>query len=403
VTGPLAEREFRLLFLGRTTSILGSAFAPVAIAFALLDIGSPSDLGLVLAASTIPTVVFMLVGGVLSDRLPRHSVMVWSNVLSGAAQAVFAVLILSGRAQLWELIVVQAAKGTVSAFFVPASQGIIPQTVPRERLRQANSILSLSSNACRIAGAALAGLTVAGVGPGWALVIDAASYLVAAAFLAPMRSSAAERMDAPSFLGELREGWREFSGRAWLWVVVAAFAFLNAAEAGAFNVLGPTVAKRELGGAAAWGFILTGEGVGLIVGGLFGLRIRPRRALLLGCAAVGLIVPPLVLLALGAPLAVLIASTVLMGTGLELFSIYWATSLQEHIPLAMLSRVASYDMLGSLVLMPIGFAVIGPIAARVGIDATLYGAAAFVGLATLVMVLTPDIRRLEHAHARAPA
>jgi len=400
--GALAEREFRLLFLGRLVSFLGSAFAPVAIAFAVLQVGSASDLGLVLAASMLPTVLFVLVGGVIADRLPRHAVLVVSNLVSGAAQGVFAVVIVSGHAQLWELMAIQAVRGVSTAFFFPAAQGIVPEVVSAERLQEANVLLRLSRNTTTILGAAVAGIVVAAAGPAWGLAVDAVSYLLAALFLARIDLPPRPRRETPAFVRELVEGWDEFRSRTWLWVVVVAFGVLNAAKAGAFNVLGPPIAKAHLGGAASWGFILATLSAGLIVGGLVALRWRPRRALLVGCLSVAFQAPPLLLLAIPAPTAAIAAAAFLEGVGIELFGIYWDTSLQQHVPREALSRVSSYDALGSWVLMPIGFAVVGPIASLVGTRETLIGASALVGLAVLAMAATADIRRLTAAPSPAP-
>jgi len=399
---PLRERRFRLLFLGRFVSFVGTAFAPVATAFAVLEVGSASDLGLVLAAGMLPTVVFVLVGGVIADRLPRHVVLVASNLVSGAAQGVFALLIFSGHAALWELMATQAVRGASNAFFFPAAQGIVPDVVPAEHFQAANVLLRLSRNVTAIVGTAAAGIVVAATGPAWGLVVDAASYGLAAAILAGIRLPSRPREHAPAFVRELLEGWGEFLARTWLWVVVVAFSVLNAAQVGAFNVLGPPIAKEHLGGAASWGLILAALSAGLIAGGVVGLRLRPRHALLVGCTCMVLQIPPLLLLAVPAPTAAIAAAAFAEGVGVELFGIYWETSLQQHVPAEALSRVSSYDALGSWVLVPIGFAVVGPIATVVGARATLLGAAALVGVSVLAMLVTRDIRRLE-APPGAPA
>jgi MFS family permease len=401
--GPLTRREFRLLFLARGISFFGSAIAPVAIAFAVLDLtGSATDLGLVLAARVVPQLVFLLVGGVWSDRLPRHLVMVASDLLTGGAQATSAALLLTGNAEIWHLVVLQAVGGTAFAFFFPASTGLVPQTVEAPLLQQANAILRIALNAGSIGGAALGGLLVASVGSGWALAIDAATFFVSAGFLAQMRVTRGERLDAPNFLLELRAGWREFSSRTWLWVIVVAFGFLNAAETGAFNVLGPIVANDELGGASAYGAIFAAEAIGLVLGGLLVLRFRPSRPLFVGCAAVILMPPVLVLLAVGAPLPLILVAALVMGLGVEIFSIMWDTALQQHVPEQALSRVSSYDALGSIVFIPLGQLAAGPISDAIGVDETLYLAAAIVTLAVAAMVATPDIRRLRRVDEPEP-
>jgi MFS family permease len=393
---PLAEREFRLLFLGRTISFVGNAFATTAIAFAVLDVtGSKADLGYVLAARALPQVLFLLAGGVWADRLPRHLVMVGSNLVSGASQAVLAALLLSGSAGFTELIVLSAVNGTSSAFFFPASSGIVPQTVPAAMLQTANALLRLGLNASYIGGAALGGLVVAVSSPGWAIAVDSLTFFAAAGLTAAIHLPPGLRMPGSSFFAELGQGWREFASRAWLWGIVLQFSLVNAAETGSVNVLGPVVAKEHFGGAAAWGAVLAADAIGLVCGGLAMLRFRPRRMLL--WATFGIFLMPLVQLALGFPLAlpVVIAAAFLAGVGVEVFGVLWETTMQQEIAGDKLSRVSSYDALGSFALIPLGFAAAGAVAAAIGTRATFFGAAALIIGATALVLLIPDVRTLE--------
>lgn len=393
--GPLAEREFRLLFAGRTISLFGSAFAPIALAFAVITLsGSPSDLGLVLSAYMLAHLVFLLAGGVWADRLPRHLVMVTSDLLSGASQIAAAVLLLTGVCQTWHLILLAAIKGGASAFFMPASTGLVPQVVSPPRLQQANALLSLSRNSTRIAGVALAGLLVATVGAGWALALDGVTYGLGAVFVGMLRLPAAAPNENRQFLRELAEGWREFRSRSWLWVTIFQFALINAYAIGAFLVLGPFVAEKELGGAAAWGFILAAEAVGMILAGIVALRYRPERPLLVATLAVLTMAPLLALLGIAAPLVLILPAAMIAGVGLELYGVFWDTTLQQHIPDEKLSRVSSYDVLGSFALIPIGVAVMGPISGAIGVANTLIGAAVIVVLATLAVISVADVRNL---------
>ena len=394
--GPLGQREFRLLFLGRTTSFIGGAFANVALAFAVLELtGSKADLGYVLAARALPQVLFLLVGGIWADRLPRHRVMVGSNIASGISQGAIAVLLFSGHAQVWHLMALAAINGLSSAFFLPAAVGIVPQTVPRRMLQSANSLLSLGSNASFIGGAALGGLIVAATSPGVGIAVDAASFFLAAFFLALIRLPPGLRMEASNFLGELAEGWREFVSRAWLWSIVLQFGFCNAIQLGSEGVLGPAIAKDHLGGAAAWGIILTAESIGLILGGLLLLRLRPRRLLLSATLGYLLTVPFLLGLAGPLPLIGLVALAAVAGIGLEIFGILWETAFQQEIPEEKYSRVSSYDALGSFVLIPLGVAIAGPISELIGTRATLLAAAAISVTATLAVLLVHDVRTIE--------
>ena len=392
---PLRHREFRLLFAGRVASFAGSAMAGVALAFAVLEVtGSKTDLGLVLAARAVSQVVFLLVGGVWADRLPRHRVMVASNAVSGAAQAVVAALLLTGRAEIWQLAVLAAVNGFSSAFFFPASQGIVPQTVPAEVRQQANALLRLGLNATSISGAALGGLLVAATSPGFAIAIDSASYFAAALVLAPMRLPAGLRLAGSSFVAELREGWREFRSRRWLWVIVLQFGVFNAV-AMSQNVLGPVVANDEYGGAAGWGLITACLSLGFVLGGLVMLRLRPKRMLLAATMGVLLATPLLAALAVPLPLVAVCAVALVAGVGFETFGVLWDTSLQQEVPQETLSRVYSYDALGSFVLIPIGLAVVGPVADVLGTSETLWLAFALNTAITLAVLLVRDVRRLE--------
>jgi MFS family permease len=395
--GPLRERDFRLLFIGETTSRLGSAMAPVALAFAVLNTlhGSPSDLGLILAARQVAVIALLLFGGVWADRLPRHHVMVASNVVSGASQAVVATLLLTGRASLWELTALAVVNGASSAFFFPASNGIVPQTVPVEILQQANATLRLASNVTNVTGLAIGGIIVAAASPGVAIAVDAASYGLAAGALGLMRLPPGLRMEGSSVLHELREGWRDFWSRPWLWAVVLQFGIVNAAESGVVNVLGPDVAKRHLGGPAAWAAVLTAMTIGVILCGVMMLRWRPRRILRVATYSVFSLAIVVVALAIPAPLPIVIAGAFVTGFGIEIFGVLWDTTYMQEIPKEMLSRIASYDALGSWVLMPIGYAVAGPVAAAIGARATFIGAAALIVGATGLVLLSRDVRTLE--------
>ena len=405
--GPLAEREFRLLFLGRTVSFVGGSFGIIALAFAVLDLtGSKADLGYVLAARAVPTVAFLLVGGIWADRLPRHQVMVGSNLLSGASQATVAALLFSGHARVWQLAALAAVNGTSLAFFFPASSGIVPQTVPERLLQPANALLRLGLNGSAILGGAAAGLVVYATSPATGIAIDAASFVAAAALLAAMRLPRTLHMQSSNFVADLKLGWREFSGRAWLWAIVLQFGFVNAVQQGTEGVLGPAVSKQHFHGAAGWGLIGAAQSVGLVAGGILMLRLRPRRLLLVATLGFLLSVPLLFALAIPLPLAAVLVLALAAGIGTETFGVLWDTTMQQEIPLDRLSRVSSYDALGSFALIPIGLAVAGPVAEAVGTRATLFAAGLISLSATLAVLFVEDVRvlrRREPVALRGPA
>jgi MFS family permease len=393
--GPLVEREFRLLFSGQLVSLLGTAVAPIALAFAVLDLtGSKTDLGLVLTANWVPQIILVLFGGVFADRLPRNLVMVGSNLVSGAGQAAIAVLLLTHHAELWQLIAIQVVRGSAMAFFFPASQGLVPETVRPSLLQQANALLGMTKNGTVIFGAALGGVLVATAGSGWALAFDGATYIVSAVVLGAMHLPRADRIETPNVLRELAQGWHEFASRTWLWVIVACAAVGNTVWMGASQVLGPLVAKQYLGGAASWGLILACQGIGLLVGGLLMLRFHPRRPLFVGMGFFTVAALPIVFLASLRSTPVIAFGYFVAGVSLEIFSVAWATALQEHVPLEKLSRVSAYDALGSLVLVPIGLSLAGPVADAIGLTEALWLAAILGTASTLIGLTARDVRDL---------
>ena len=392
---PLRLRQFRLLFAGELVSLLGTAVAPVALAFAVLDLtGSATDLGYVLAAGWLPQVFFILVGGVLGDRLPRTLVMVGANLLSAAAQAVAAGLLLAGHAQPWHLAVLQAVRGTATAIFFPAAQAVVPEVVETELLQPANAVLRLAESSSRVLGAGVGGIAVAAAGAGWAIAFDAATYFVSALILLQMSIPRVVVERGQSIFRDLIEGWNEFRSRQWLWVIVVCASVGNLVATASFAVLGPLVAKLYLGGAAAYGAILAAQGAGFIAGGLISLRWRPARPLLVSTIALLPTAAEIACFAGVRVTAVIAAVAFCAGVGLEVFGINWVTALQQHIPRRVLSRVNSYDALGSFVFIPFGLVIAGPLVDRLGLTNTLWLFLAIGVAAVGAMLLSRDVRTL---------
>ena len=393
-TDALSEREFRLFWLGQTGSSVGDALVGVALAFAVLEVGgSAADLGLVFAAFAIPRVLLMLAGGVWSDRLPRQRLMVACDLVRATAQAVVSTLLITGNGQTWHLIGLGAVMGAASAFFVPATIGLMPQVVSRARLQQANALVSLSQSAAHIFGPLVAGLLVATVGPGWAFAIDGGSFLVSAGFLVAMRVPPREVVERAPFVTELAADWREVSSRRWVMASILTFAVSNA-SLGAFQILGPVVASDQLGGAAAWGVILTGGAVGGLLGGAVSLRWKPRRPLLVGFLVMAGASVQLLLLIPPFPAPVVALGALVAFAAMVMSNAFWDTMLQQHIPANVLSRVSSYDWTVSLVLQPIAFAAVGPLSEAIGRPETLLLAAAIGIAANLAVLSVPSVRSL---------
>jgi hypothetical protein len=394
-TGPLASHNFRLLLACDVISVLGTAIASVAVPFAVLGIGgSAADVGFVTASATVPVIVFVLLGGVVADRWPRQRVMAGANVLQALAQAGSAALVLGGQARVWELMALAAVRGTGLGFYFPAAQGFLPQTVPAAHLSQANAVDRMGRNVSLITGSAFGGVLVGFAGPGWGLVLDAVSYAVAALLRAGMRMPAVTSGPGGRMLHELREGWREFISRRWLWAVVVEFSFLVAILTGADGVLGPVIADARLGGARSWGIVLAAQSAGAVVGGLVMIRFRPARLLL--AASLGVVPMAGLLFALAVPLAVPLVAVAAFAAGacIEVFGVNWATAMQQEIPPGMLSRVSSYDALGSWALAPVGIVVAGPLAVTLGTSVVLVAGGVSVIVLTGAVLCVPEVRDL---------
>ena len=394
---PFAERSFRLLFSASSVSLVGSAVAPVALAFGMLQAtGSVTDLGVVLTAREAVQLALLLVGGVVSDRVPRNRVLALSNSLSGLSQGVTGALFLTHHVVVGEIAVLAALNGAATAFLFPAFNGAVPSTVPAESLRRANTYLGLSQSAVTVIGSAVGGALIAVLGPGLGIEIDAASFFVAAALVALMRLPAAQGERGRSTLQDLRQGWTAFWSRSWLWSIVLQFSVVNMAFVGTVDVLVPIDARRYLGGPTAYGAIFAAVGVGSIVGGLAMLRMAPRRPLLTATLCSGLAMPPaFLLLALGSPLWALLLAGAVAGVGFQVFGVLWATTMQEQVPAEMLSRVSSYDAVGSFVFMPIGLALAGPLEIWVGLRGAFSVALTLTTIPTALVILVPSVRRLE--------
>ncbi len=397
---PLRERSFAWYYASRFSNMLGHTMVGVALAFAVLDLtGSASALGQVLAARTVPMVLFLLFGGVIADRFPRTVVLQLSNVLSAVTQGMVAWLIITGEADLWMILVLEVANGTVSALSFPAMASMVPQLVKRDQLQAANALLSLSRGGLAIIGPTLGALLVVTVGPGWALAADAFAWLLAAALLLPVRIPLRPaRAEQTSTIHDLREGWSLFVGTTWLWVVVLAFAALNAIHSGAWFTLGPAAAKDTIG-EQGWGFVLSAESVGLLLMTVLLLRVKLRRPLLvgmLGCSLMGL---PILMLGVHPSLPLLIVATFVAGAGIEMFGMGWNLAMQENIDDDMLSRAYSYDALGSFIAMPVGQLLYGPLGEAFGFrDVLLYSGLAYIAI-SLLALSSRSVRTLDRRPA----
>jgi MFS family permease len=389
----LRLRTFRRFALARSISVLGDRMMVVALAFAALELGaSATQVGLVLAAAAVPLVLSVFIGGVVADRVRRRDVMIAADVLRLVTQGTSAALLLTGSATLWALAALAAATAIGDGFFNPASTGLLPELVEDEQLQAANATLSSATSAAEILGPAVAGAMVALGGAGIAIAVDAATFAVSALLLLGLPSLA---IVAPKtrLVDDWREGWTTFRSTVWLWTFVVYFALANTLWA-AWVVLGPLAADDHLGGAQAWGIVLSCMGVGLLLGSAAAAVIHPSRPLIFVAISDVLFAVPVAMLALGVGLPWLCVAALVSGFGAGAGTAVWISTMQRHVPRDQIARMSSYDWFGSFAFYPLGMAMWGPIAAAAGVGTAL-GLASAVWVVLLVAVLlVPTNRRL---------
>ncbi|MFD6970163.1 MFS transporter, partial [Streptomyces sp. NPDC059949] len=394
-----AGRNYTLLTGAAVVTNLGSHGATIAAAFAVLEAGgSGGDVGLVAAARTLPLVLFLLIGGAIADRLPRHRVMVAANALNCVSQAGFAVLVLAGDPQLWQMMLLTALCGTGTAFFNPAAEGMLLSTVSGEHANRAFALFRMAMNGAGIGGAALGGAMIAVMGPGWVLAVDAAAFAIAGALRAFLDvSHVNDRAPGGGLLADLREGWVEVRTRPWLWSIVLQFSVVVAVVGAADAVYGPLVARDHLGGPAPWGLALAFFGVGTIAGAFLMMAWKPRRLLLVGTLCVFPLALPSAGLAVPLPVWGLCVVMFVSGAAIEVFGVNWMTTMHQEIPEEKFSRVSAYDWFGSVSMLPLATTLAGPAESAFGRSTALWGSAALVVLVTALVLLVPDVRRMTRA------
>ena len=394
MTGPLRLPAFRYLFAARAISYVGTYLAPIAVAFAVLgEGGGATAVGLAFAAWTLAQVAMLAVGGVIGDRIPRRTVMIGSDVASTIVRTTMGVLLVSGHAQVWQLIALQACGGAAVAFYSPASYGLIREVVPEDQLQQANGLLAIARYASFPLGAAVGGSIIILVGTGAALLVDAGTYATSALLLSRIRVESIARAGA-GFIRELREGWSAFVEQTWVWVLVLYVSLYFLLTYAPFFVLGPYIANHSMDGARSWTPVVVGEGVGALLGGIAGLRWRPQEPmvktglLLMVSAAQNLV------LAFRPETALLTATAMGSGFAFALGSVVWDTTLQRKIAPEKLARVASYGWMGAMVFLPAGYALAGPIAMAIGLKTYLVIAAGWIVASTLFVIRLRAVREV---------
>jgi MFS family permease len=390
----LSNRHFRAFLVGSSVSALGGALSPVAVTFAVLAInGSAADLGLVLGLGMVPLLVLTLAGGVAGDRRERRRILIAADCTMAVCQTVLAITILTGTAEIWIFVLVGLVTGSSHAFSRPAVTGFVPTLVAEDELQSANSLLRAALSAAQIVGPALAGVILAVSSPGWALAADAATFLVSAAVLRRLPRSSGTGSTRP-VREDLAEGWSELRARRWAVAMIGSFAIYQATVLPAVFVVGPLVAEDNFSGATTWAAIMSARAVGALIAAAVTLSWLPRRPLVASAALGCLEIPFLVLLATGGSIPVLLALAVISTVGLIAAETLWETTLQNEVPRDLLSRMSSYDWLGSVIFNPAGMILVGLIATDVGATPVLLAAAGVNTLVRGALMASPAVRMI---------
>ncbi|MFF9122109.1 MFS transporter [Streptomyces sp. NPDC014889] len=388
---PWGLAAFRRFVVANLISATGSAMAPLALAYSVIEQGGGAgSLGLVLATNTVPTIVFLLAGGVFADRLSRSRILFLGNLLAAGA---LAVTVATGHATTASIAACGFVSGTAASFTVPATQGAVAQIVPAQHLQQANALLRLPSNAVKVLGPVVGGLVVAASGAAWALAWDAFTFAAAAVLLLGLR------LDAPltraaGVLGDLRTGWSGFWSRTWLWTYTAAGTVLVAAWLAGFQLLGPLVAAQRYAGARDWGLIQAAFASGLLAGTLVCLRWKPHRLLTVAVGAGAALALPLTAMACGSPLLLVLLSASLAGVGLDVAIVAWTTAFQQHVPQAEQGRMSAFNGIGERLAIPLGYLITALAARSWDTQGVLLACAGMIAAATLLNLCVPDVYRI---------
>jgi MFS family permease len=397
IVQPLRHRDFRLLWLGQTLSLFGTFVSNIAYPFQILRLGgSPLDLGLGISIYTATNLTFLLLGGVVADRVTRRTLIIATELGSGIAISGVAVLGFAGALQIWHLYVAFVVFGAATAFSVPALGALVPELVPEDILVPGNAIRGLSRQIGRSGGPILGGLLVAIGGPPLAFAFDAVTFFGSAAFVGGTRARPLDTAPRASFLSEIGDGFAFVFSVQWLWVTIFGFALVNMALIGG-SVVGLPILVAQIigGGAAVYGLLVAATGVGEAIGAavIGQFRIRWSGTVMYGAAFVSGVA--LAVYGLLPNLAGALAASVVYGISLTWFGVLWQSALQRHVPRNMLGRVTSVDWFGGTLLAPIAPVIAAFVIESAGAPALFVAAGVAVMLLTLGGLLLPSIRELE--------
>ena len=395
---PFQFPYIKRFYFARFISNFGNGMSPIALAFGILNLpnGDANMLGLVLGSTTVAMLIMSPFGGVLADKFGRVKAVAFADLMASAGLFVQVAFFATGEVPLIVLLLVNINFGLMWGIFWPAMSGVLPALVPDEHLQGTNSVNNFFSNGAIILGAAVGGIIVAGWGPTWALAIDAATFTIGGIVLLTFRHvSPASAQTENTMLDDLIHGWKIFISFRWIVIGVFGFSFIILAWAAGENILGPLIALKEFNGAKSWSLVLTAEGIGLLLGSIIGLKIKlkyPLRFLLLISFSISLY-----MWSMAKPQSIWFIAfcALLWGITLDLWITIWSTAMAREVPREALSRVSSFDAMGTMLLRPVGLAIAGPLSMAIGISDTLHFFAIFTAVLIVAMLATPVMRNMQ--------
>lgn len=394
-----SHEGFSMLVSARLISNIGNGLSPIALAYGVLSLpgADGSDLSIVMGARYLPLIIFMLVGGVFADRFQRNRIVGGSDIIGSALVAVSALSLIAGFSSVLLLAVMGALFGVLNALWWPAMSGVLPEILPKEKLQEGNAIIGLMSNIGVVFGTLLGGVIVTLTSPGWALLIDGATFFIAGLIVWNLKLDAKSRIESPGILHDLRIGWREFISRSWLVTMVIAFAFINMAFDSMISILGPLNFSDPETGPRNWSYNLAGLTIGMMIGGVIVLKFKFKHPLFVSMILVAISGIWDFALAFDLSLAISIAAGIFSGIAVEIFLVTWSTSMQTHIPEESFSRVNAYDSLGSYGFAPLGIIIAGPLAEAFSVNSILFATGSITLLASAVALSVKSVRTLSNA------
>jgi MFS family permease len=389
---------FSSLAFSRFISNLGNGVSPIALAYGVLSLpgATGKDLSIVMAARFVPLLAFMLFGGVIADRFQRNRLVGGSDMLGSFLAAISAISLIFGFSSTWLLALMGALFGILNAIWWPAMSGVLPEILPKEKLQEGNAVVGLMTNIGYIIGTLGGGILVSNFGAGWGLLVDAMSFFIAGVIVWNLPLIGKIKDKSPGIIHDLVVGWKEFISRSWVIAMVVSFALINMAFESMLSVLGPLNFSNPITGPKQWSYNLAGLSLGMLIGGIWILKVKLERPLYFAMVLIALSAIWDYTLAFDLAMPWTVLAAIFSGISLEVFMVTWNTSLQSHVPEESYSRVSSYDTLGSFGIAPLGIVIAGPLAMHFGVNTILFITGTTTLVAAIASLAVSSVRNLRN-------